>query len=493
MGIGLRDDSFAYISSAEGLATGAGYGRISGDGAFKPLTSFPPLYSVSLAATHLIGLEFQAGARLINGLGFAATIFLSGLLLRQSTSSSISALFAAGFILASGTMYSVHSWALSEGLFLNLSLTSIILTAFCQRHPERNAFLILAAISTSLAVMTRFIGLALIPPALAAFYLNPAKSKSRRLTDIGVFTGISITPLLLFYTRNYLLTGNFANAPSPAWHPPDYEMLLEGAGNVIKWFWPYRLEPPESAFAMLVSGAILIMLVTEFGRRVVHLTKLRNKDPQVTGRWTVFLLISYSLSYLAFLLFSMTFIHKIIRLNPRILAPLFINFALLFAILLKRLWDRSRYPLRSFIILAGAISLVIQIQIGVSALSSLRNEGQGFNSHLWRASPTIEFVKSLPDAPIYTNDIPALYFLAGRLASIVPVETLGTTGAPREDFKDQLILMRNRLNNQGAILVFIGPALDARLDPAYFAEITEGLILIEQFGDGMVYEHASNP
>lgn len=63
----------------------------------------------------------------------------------------------------------------------------------------------------------------------------------------------------------------------------------------------------------------------------------------------------------------------------------------------------------------------------------------------------------------------------------------------REDFEDQLVLMRETMENQGAIMVLIGPSLSARLEPGYLAEITEGLILIEQYQDGMLYKLSSRP
>lgn len=48
-GVGLRGDSYAYISGARNLADGLGYSRVSGGGEVKPITHFPPLFSLLLA------------------------------------------------------------------------------------------------------------------------------------------------------------------------------------------------------------------------------------------------------------------------------------------------------------------------------------------------------------------------------------------------------------------------------------------------------------
>jgi len=49
-GVGLRGDSYAYISGARNLADGLGYSRISGGGEVKPITHFPPQFSLVLAS-----------------------------------------------------------------------------------------------------------------------------------------------------------------------------------------------------------------------------------------------------------------------------------------------------------------------------------------------------------------------------------------------------------------------------------------------------------
>jgi hypothetical protein len=491
MGIGLRDDSYAYISSAEGFLAGEGYGRISGEGIFKPQTSFPPLYSLSLAAAHLAGLDYQPAARLINGITFAATVFFSGILIFRATSSSFLTLLGAAIILASGNLHSAHSWAMSEGLFISLSITSILLTLIALRDTGKTWILVVAALSTGLAVLTRFIGLALVPPAAAAIYLLPRYERGSRIKSAFIFVAISVLPLALLYARNLALTGNFANAPTPGWHPPNLEILLEGAEGVQQWLVPQGSQTEEPARIFMLSVVILAAIILAFIRNV---REIRKPDQSVAARErtrAIFLLSFYALSYLLFLLISMSIVHEILRLIPRILAPLLATITILFAIWLKYIWDRPQ--IRLLAIALGAIVLIVQIQIGVHTVQMLREEGQGFNSIAWRSSPTIEHIKSLQDIPLYTNDIPAIYFLAGRQASIAPVQTTGFTGLPREDYDDELLRMRENMDTKGAILVLIGPSLAVRIDRTYLAELTEGLVLTDEFKDGMIFAFANSP
>lgn len=60
-GVGVGYDSFYYITSARNLISGQGLGTIDVDGSIIPLTKFPPLYPLILAA-----LSFTSGLGIIN-------------------------------------------------------------------------------------------------------------------------------------------------------------------------------------------------------------------------------------------------------------------------------------------------------------------------------------------------------------------------------------------------------------------------------------------
>ena len=49
-GLGLVNDSAYYIEGADNLLAGKGYVRTSGGGEVKPITHFPPFFSLLLAA-----------------------------------------------------------------------------------------------------------------------------------------------------------------------------------------------------------------------------------------------------------------------------------------------------------------------------------------------------------------------------------------------------------------------------------------------------------
>jgi len=56
-GFGLVNDSATYVEGATNLLAGNGYVRTSGGGELKPITHFPPLFSLLLAALGMAGFD----------------------------------------------------------------------------------------------------------------------------------------------------------------------------------------------------------------------------------------------------------------------------------------------------------------------------------------------------------------------------------------------------------------------------------------------------
>src|SRR4030067_586560 len=78
-GLGLVNDSATYVEGTTSLLAGKGYVRISGGGEIKPITHFPPLFSLLLAGLGLVGIDLLHGARLLITFLFGMDIVLVGL------------------------------------------------------------------------------------------------------------------------------------------------------------------------------------------------------------------------------------------------------------------------------------------------------------------------------------------------------------------------------------------------------------------------------
>ena len=160
-GAGLISDSFQYAATARNLAHGNGFTLPYGDGELIPMTKYAPMFSILLAGLELIGVSAIVGARILNILLFGVNIVLMFLSVKKLTRSDIFSLLPSLLFTLSFVTVEVHTWALSEPLYICLSLLSFL---FLQNHFEQAKvnWLLLAALTTSLAFLTRYVGFSLV-------------------------------------------------------------------------------------------------------------------------------------------------------------------------------------------------------------------------------------------------------------------------------------------------------------------------------------------
>ncbi|MEW6400798.1 MAG: hypothetical protein AB1649_03300, partial [Chloroflexota bacterium] len=128
-GLGISDDSIAYIAGARSILSGQGY-REAWLASNGPVTHFPPGFSSVLALVGLSGLDPLRGARFVNSLLFGVNAFLLGLLGWRMTKSRLAGIVLALLFLANASLLRVHAVAMSEPLYLFLSLLAFL--AFSQ-------------------------------------------------------------------------------------------------------------------------------------------------------------------------------------------------------------------------------------------------------------------------------------------------------------------------------------------------------------------------
>ena len=209
-GVGIYVDSLYYVSSARSLVAGIDMGRVTGLGVFKPMTHYPPFYSLVLAFFRLLGLPELTSARWISMAAFGLTIILVGLIVYQRTHSRFFSLFCAILILVSNPILRNFSWAMTEPLYILLMLASLLYFATYIRTTLRR-WLILAAIFASLALLTRYVGFALVGALCLVLILNRHISWRRRLQELAIFLSITLIPTLLWLLRNWLVSETLTN------------------------------------------------------------------------------------------------------------------------------------------------------------------------------------------------------------------------------------------------------------------------------------------
>jgi 4-amino-4-deoxy-L-arabinose transferase-like glycosyltransferase len=454
-GPGTTGDSVRYLMGAENLLKGNGFSRFSGGGEIRPITMFPPFYSVVLAGFKLIGLDFYLAVRLLHALLFGANIFLTAFLIFRYTHSHWAALFGAIFILVAKDLVYYHTWVLTEALFIFFTLLIIY---FLSKYfdSKRTRLLVFASILVGLATLTRYVGFSITMVGVVSILLFSDTSWKRRLMDCVLFGGISVAPILLWLWRNTAVSGTAVNR-SFVYHPMSTELIQAYRAEVSFWFVPAQLHFPHSIrkplmLLLSIPGPALFFLL-DLKEKVIHRSKPRN--PFWTLPW---ILAFFVFSYLGMLFINLTVLDAISDFNtvPRYLVPVYISGVILFIIVFHHLIKRWRHGaiLRLGMLFIGLSLILLYAQLTFEILQDPIGN-IGYTGFKQAREDTVTKLRSIDfTTPIISNDPERVYVLADRPAYLLPLEFDFHTTREREDFDQQILATREKLNLGGVIVMF---------------------------------------
>ena len=209
-GPGVTGDSVYYIMGAKNILAGNGYSRYSGGWEPVPITGFPPVFSVLLAGVGFLGSDLFESARLINILLFGANIFLAGYLTFRYSRAILPAIISSLLLMSSASMIHYHSWVMTEGLFIFLTLLSLFMLV---RYFETDKllYLVVSGILMAISTLTRYVGLASVGMAGLGILLLSRLNWKKRLLHIAILALVSITPFFLWLYRNSMVSNNLVN------------------------------------------------------------------------------------------------------------------------------------------------------------------------------------------------------------------------------------------------------------------------------------------
>lgn len=203
-GAGLVGDSVTYISTARSLLAGAGFVRFDG----QVIVHWPPLYPLLLAAAAALpgAPGPTAAAGLVNAAAFGLTVFFAGWWLGRRIGSRLLAVWAVLAVGCSVPLNYIAYNALSETVFILFALLALI-AADEHLRSGRLSQLLLAAVWTALACLTRYPGVAVVGVVAAALLFQPGVALPRKAWRIAAYTAVAIAPVGVWMARNALLTG----------------------------------------------------------------------------------------------------------------------------------------------------------------------------------------------------------------------------------------------------------------------------------------------
>jgi hypothetical protein len=202
-------------------------------------------------------------------------------------------------------------------------------------------------------------------------------------------------------------------------------------------------------------------------------------------------------TYTAQLLISRAFIVPRISFDQRILIPVWLLTVLVMLTAASHLRRRAS-PGLALGIGAAALLLAASIMVrGSLRAIELQQDGLGFASGAWRASPLINAMSILPDeTPIYTNEVEAIYLLTGRrvyrlptgclpIDALIVVEPGADCRTPEYD--DWVADMRAALRTDQAVLAVFNTYQQYPYYAPVVPELVADLDVLTTQGDGRLY------
>jgi hypothetical protein len=507
-GIGVYPDSTVYFDAAVNLKAGNGLVVISEKrNELIPLTHYPFLYSALLASASLPGGTMEGVARWLNIILFGGNILLVGLAVRHSTPQSFWAPIGGAFLtFTAPDVLANHSVALSEPLFLVLTMGGMLLLASYFQN-QRRLFLLAAAISISLACMTKYVGITGVMAGVLALLILSRKDSSgsrfglflwnknlgRKLVDILVFAAITCVPIGLSVIRSRVPAGSMADREF-SFHPIRFRQIVPAFSTIAQWWLLGKIRGDFRILAFVIQVLILAGLAIYLKMRGIHLFT----HVAVAGeRWSSqlpLLLTMFAIIYVSFLALTISIIEIDNVLDNRSLLPIHCTALVCVPWLVGSLYRQLPASRIRWVLVALSLLMAASYTIrGAKWFVQTQRDGQGYASRAWKESPLIDGIRKLPsDTPIYSNGVDAIYYLTGRRSLEIPATMIHGSAQPNPRYLEEMQEMHDDMETHHGVLVYFNTFPERWFLPAE-SEMRKRLPLTEISisSDGDVYRISS--
>jgi hypothetical protein len=415
---------------------------------------------------------------------FGANIILIGFMIHRMNRSLGPAILGMFLLLTSEDMIRIHIWAMTEPLFIFLSLLGLYILGCYLTNPNMRD-LIYSALAISLAFLTRVSAFSLIiTGAIGIIYLARAPFR-RKVMDGTIFLLMGCIPIGLWVIRN-----RFLGEPAIReiyFHPATHETLIAGLSTISSWLVPIRIPPPVKIilFLLLVLAFVLVNGLMKNEERK------RNPEHVLSAKLSA-LLNLFMLIYSVFLILSISFFDAHMPLDQRILSPLYPAVVIVIVARMNKSLFSSKdcRTLNKFMILICVGFLVLYTIRSYHAFIPLYENGIGFNNKHWHESEMIREIKNIPlETPIYTNAPDLLYIMNGRSTYWIPRIIDLQNARIDPNYLSGLRRMVKTMNHHNGLLVYFTPLTLFRSFLPSEVELQENvdLVLDKKLKDGSIY------
>ena len=428
-GVGVTPDSVRYISTAHSLLAGNGF--IDWDNSIYIF--HPPLFPLLLALTGIFGTDPADTAGYVNAFLYGLAIFLSSRWLWQHlrarpapTSRTLQTyllLWAAVVLILSPPLLRIASFALSEPLFILLTISALF-TFNTFLDTGKRASLVLAAIFTSLACLTRYVGITIPATICLLLLFRKGDTPSKKATDTVIYALIVGTPLSVWLLRNFLVSGTWTGLR----YPTQYSFLFNLKNMFIilaDWVlpWPWILEMENLlvrlfSVEMVTPQQFLVLLIPTLLMCGIGAWICLTRLPLHHLR-PIVLLATFTAVYLVFLIIAIS-VHGYEPVTNRYMAPVYIPLLCIVVLFLddffqydlqRKLLGTLRFPQVQTMYAEGRVAaltvvlmtllscwLWLPVNANVQHIRHALENGLAYNSRTWAESEIIRYINENPCA-----------------------------------------------------------------------------------------------
>lgn len=427
-GVGLVVDSLTHTSTAESLLRGEGFITAWNS---RPQQGQPPLYALwlSLFTTlditdrySIFGYTGYAGAVV-----FGLTILASVVWITGRVRSRVVAIVGGGICAFSPFLGDLFSLALTETLFLLVTVLSLLaLDKFLTS--DKRSMLILAATFSALSWLTRHMGVTIIISSVLVLMIRGGPTLRQKFNSVVVYSSIAVLPSSLWMLRNYIVLGQLSErrwATGFGW----ITSLNLASLEITKWLVGTTgldyLNRLSQILGINVASLRIVFLGAIAASVGFGLTYLYRKGIRIDTKGLVVPVLFISVYSVAL---TASLILTDIDVEMRYLSPIYVPVVVATMIILGQCYTYAIPRTRSiglsssgriytrnnrlqFIIIAGLfLHLIFVISSSYSQIQLWKRQGFGYSSKPWADSETIHYLRSNPiGGQIYSNEARAVY------------------------------------------------------------------------------------
>lgn len=425
-GPGMEADSVGYVLAAKNFAAGNGF--VFSEGVI--LTQWPPLFPTLLSAAPFFGFDPVGWAGLLNAILFGIAVFIASWWLQRHLKETFLVFWATLAILLSPCLTAQASRVMSDFAFILFTLVSLIqIEKFLSSR--NNPPLVCAAIFTSLACLTRYLGVTLVCTGtlLLLFTREPLLAKTKH---IATYTLIAVIPTGVWLLRNALLS-----EPIVGGREPSDLSLLDVSYDVIAVLTSWIVPGFSSGVTHPVLAGILVLAIPT---ALICLSQvLRDPETEPDRKLAIVIFGTFATIYVAFL--AAASISVVFNpIGDRFLSPIYIPLVFVGVLTMDRCLPSIR---RQGMLVLDWYRWGLFLWLAYLAIINISNihfsvhRGTGiYTSKRWHDSNLMQAIRQrlagLPDNRIYSNDRFAVYIHSGLYPAHFSRNRLSLPGPLRE-------------------------------------------------------------